>query len=71
MIGKGAIALHVMGAVRARGHMVHAVLVRPSSISQNRNLFVGSVPELIANADLVIECAGHQALAAFGSQVLG
>ncbi|WP_282118669.1 aspartate dehydrogenase [Ruegeria atlantica] len=71
LIGKGAIAQHVMGAVQARGHMVHAVLVRPGSISQNPNLFVGSVPELIAEADLVIECAGHQALAAYGPQVLG
>ncbi len=70
LIGKGAIAQHVSNAIQARGHLVHAVLVRPDSISQNPNLFVGSVQDLIAEADLVIECAGHQALATYGPQLL-
>lgn len=70
LIGKGAIAQHAANAIRARGHLVHAVLVRPDSVQQDPNLFVGSVHELTAQADLVIECAGHQSLATFGPQVL-
>jgi aspartate dehydrogenase len=70
LIGKGAIAQHVSNAMQARGHLVHAVLVRPENISQDPNLFVGSVQDLTTEADLVIECAGHQALAAYGPQVL-
>ncbi|MEX0308023.1 MAG: aspartate dehydrogenase [Ruegeria sp.] len=70
LIGNGAIAHHVANAIKARGHMVQAVLVRPGSNSQTPNLFVESVQSLTNDADLVIDCAGHQALAEYGPQVL-
>lgn len=70
LIGKGAIAQHVLDAIQARGHQVHAVLVRASSVSQDPDLFVSSVKDLTSRADLVIDCAGHHALAEYGPQVL-
>ncbi|EEE37744.1 aspartate dehydrogenase:Homoserine dehydrogenase, NAD-binding [Rhodobacteraceae bacterium KLH11] len=70
LIGKGAITRHVAKAIEARGHQVNAVLVRPGCVSQNPGLFVETVHDLVTGADVVIDCAGHRALAEFGPQVL-
>lgn len=70
LIGNGAIARYVQDAVSKRPHGVEAILVRPERVEESPNLFVGSVPDLPDDLDLVIDCAGHTALAAFGPSVL-
>lgn len=68
LIGKGAIARYVSDALPARGHQVGAILLRPESRPQGME--VASVADLPDDLDLVIDCAGHSALASYGPQVL-
>lgn len=70
LIGNGAIASYVQSALENRPHSVEAVLVRQARVAENPNLFVGSVEEFSDDLDLVIDCAGHAALAAYGPAVL-
>lgn len=70
LIGVGAIANYVCNSLEARPHSVDAILVRPARVSEKPALYVGSVEALPADLDLVIDCAGHAALAAHGPAIL-
>jgi len=70
LIGNGAIAKYVRKAVEQRAHSIDAILLRPERVVENLNLHVGSVQDLPNDLDLVIDCAGHAALAAYGPAVL-
>ena len=70
LIGNGAIASYVKNALAQRAHSIDAVLVRPSRVAENPDLYVGSVQELPSDLDLVIDCAGHAALMAYGPAAL-
>ena len=70
LIGNGAIASYVQGALEQRPHSIDAILVRPARVAENPNLYVGDVRDLSDDLDLVIDCAGHAALAAHGPAVL-
>lgn len=70
LIGNGAIASYIRKELESRPHTVEAVLVRTARISENPSLYVGSVAAFPKDLDLVIDCAGHAALAAHGPDVL-
>ena len=70
LIGNGAIARYVQNAIEQRSHSVDAMLVRRARVPENPKLYVGSVRELPADLDLVIDCAGHTGLTAHGPDVL-
>lgn len=70
LIGNGAISKYVQSALETRPHSIEAILVRPVRMSETSGIFVGSVEELPDDIDLVIDCAGHTALAAHGPLVL-
>lgn len=70
LIGNGAIASYVQRALEHRPHSVDAILVRQARVAENPNVNVGSVQDFPDNLDLVIDCAGHAALAAHGPAVL-
>ncbi|WP_299151738.1 aspartate dehydrogenase [uncultured Tateyamaria sp.] len=69
-IGKGAIARYAWAALKAHGHEIGAVLLRPDHVSSGTSLEVGSVSALPTDLDIVIDCAGHEALATYGPQIL-
>ncbi len=70
IIGTGAIAGHVRGALAATPHTVKAVLVRPERVPEAPGRFVGSAAALPDGLDAVIDCAGHDALRAHGAAIL-
>ncbi|WP_171125489.1 MULTISPECIES: aspartate dehydrogenase [unclassified Ruegeria] len=70
MIGNGAIAQYVSSGLAAREHHLGAVLMRPDRVRQGAGLEIGSVNDLPSGIDLVIDCAGHEALACLGPQIL-
>ncbi len=74
LIGKGAIAGYVRAALEERGHTIGAVLLRPERVpesgAENPGLYVGSVQDLPDDLDLMIDCAGHAALATHGPAIL-
>jgi aspartate dehydrogenase len=70
LIGKGAIANYVCDALEKRGHDVGAILMRPERLAENPTLYVGAVSQLPDDLDLMIDCAGHGALAAYGPDIL-
>ncbi len=70
LIGKGAIARYVMSALEGRGHSLAAILLRPERVTPDMTLEVGAVEDLPAELDLVIDCAGHAALAEHGPHIL-
>lgn len=70
LIGNGAIANYVRHAVRPLDHSIDVILTRQSRVAENLALHVGSVEELPSDLDLVIDCAGHTALATYGPAVL-
>jgi len=59
IIGQGAIGRYVCDHARERGHVVRAVLVRPVRLQD--------IPD---NVELMIDCAGHQALKSYGPDIL-
>ena len=65
LIGKGAIARYVEDALVSRGHELGAILARPGKAINA--LEVATLPD---DLDLVIECAGHEALRTHGPQIL-
>lgn len=69
MIGKGAIARYVMSGLSARGHHLGAVIVRTGTGSAGVPE-VASAADVPDDTDIVIDCAGHQALAAHGPEIL-
>ncbi|MCJ1901705.1 aspartate dehydrogenase [Paracoccus versutus] len=80
LIGQGAIAQYVSERLAAEGHPVTAYLLRPERAREMRAahgglkgvgpVFVSSVAELPADLDLVVDCAGHQALREYGAGIL-
>lgn len=70
LIGKGAIAGYVRAALEERGHTIGAVLLRPQRVAENPAQNVGAVQDLPGDLDLMIDCAGHVALAAHGPAIL-
>lgn len=70
LIGKGAIAGYVRVALEQRGHDIGAILLRPESLPDNSGLYVGSTDDLPGNLNLMIDCAGHAALASYGPSIL-
>lgn len=70
LIGKGAIAQFVCDAAKLRGHVTGSILVRPEALAENPELYIGSLNDLPEDTDIVIDCAGHQALAEHGPDIL-
>lgn len=70
LIGKGAIARYVEDALASNGHELGAVLLRPEKVADGAVLEVGSVEALPRDLDLMIDCAGHEALRTHGPQIL-
>ncbi len=70
LIGQGAIARYVADALSPSSHEVVAVLLRPERARANVPLEFGSVDALPADIDVMIDCAGHSALAAYGPPLL-
>ena len=70
LIGNGAIASYVQDALQSRPHSIEAILAREARVAQNPNLYVGSVAAFPKGLELIIDCAGHAALAAHGRAVL-
>lgn len=70
LIGNGAIAGFVRKTLDRDAHDLAAVLVRPARVAENPDLYVGTVADLPDELDVVIDCAGHAALAAHGPAVL-
>lgn len=73
LIGRGAIASYAAQQLKDQGHEVVATIVRPERLSAatpDAGLLVSSVADLPKDVEQVIECAGHQALAQFGPDVL-
>lgn len=68
LIGQGAIARYVTDALSPGVHDVVAVLLRPERV--RAPLEFGSVDALPADIDVMIDCAGHTALAAYGPPLL-
>lgn len=70
LIGRGAIARYVSQALGTRGHDLGAILLRPERLRSAAELEVSTVEMLPADLDLMIDCAGHEALATYGPQIL-
>ena len=71
LIGNGAIAQHVQKYIAGSGHDLGAILMREG----RRNLysnprFVFSTNDLPEDIDLMVDCAGHAALATYGLDIL-
>jgi aspartate dehydrogenase len=73
IIGEGAIGRYVAGTLERRGIGPHVVLTRPCYLeetSKDTVLHVGSAKDLPEETDLMVECAGHAALAEHGCAIL-
>ena len=71
VIGDGAIARHLGAHIASSGHTLGAILLRPERRAENSGeKYFFSVKDLPANLDLVIDCAGHAALAANAEAIL-
>ena len=71
VIGNGAIARHLGAHIGSSDHTLGAILLRPERRRENPGEgHFYSVEDLPANLDLVIDCAGHTALAANAAQIL-
>ncbi len=73
IIGEGAIGRYVRDKLVDRGHEIGAIVVRSECLESRAGgeiQYVASVTNLPADIDHVIDCAGHQALAAYGPDIL-
>lgn len=78
LIGNGAIAGYVREALGERGHRVRALVLRAERLGGEAGedgapgapLRVGSVADLPAGIELIVDCAGHSGLAAHGPDAL-
>ncbi|MEO0402909.1 MAG: aspartate dehydrogenase [Pseudomonadota bacterium] len=70
LIGNGAIARCVMGAIEGQGHRVSAILLRPERVAVQTPPQISAVADIPAAIDLMIDCAGHSALAHYGPAIL-
>jgi aspartate dehydrogenase len=72
LIGNGAIAGYLQDALRKADINVRAILVRPERLDADSPTppLIAAVADLPDNVDLVIDCAGHAALHAYGADIL-
>ena len=75
IIGTGAIGSFVLRELTQRGLALRALLVRPSRVAEMTErhpemVCVSTVSDLPDNVDLIIDCAGQQALKDYGSDIL-
>ncbi len=70
LIGRGAIAQYARAGLDARGDEVATILVRPERVAENPKLHVARVADLPGDLDLMIDCAGHEALVQYGAEIL-
>ena len=74
MIGNGAIAHYARAQLDLRGHHLAALLLRPERVvvmaAQNGVAVVSDPSDLPGDLDVVLDCAGHQALAQYGPDIL-
>lgn len=75
IIGQGAIGRYVREKLVERGHEIVALIVRPERLPErpvdsSGMLYVSSVDDLPEDIEHVIDCAGHEALAKFGRDIL-
>ncbi|WP_425043377.1 aspartate dehydrogenase [Primorskyibacter sp. S87] len=76
LIGNGAIARYVMGALEDTGHEIGSLLLRPERVAElaaegsSIPSMVSSVSAIPSDLDLIVECAGHQALRQYGAEIL-
>lgn len=70
LIGKGAIAQYVSMGLEDREHDLAAILVRPGRVTPGKVPEVEVVEDLPADLDLMIDCAGHEALATHAPRIL-
>lgn len=71
LIGQGAIGRYVSEQMRARGLAPHAILVRSdASLDAEGPPRVTHAAALPADTDLMVDCAGHAALAEHGPAIL-
>jgi len=73
IIGEGAIGRYVAGILYERSLGPHVIVTRSCHLeetSADRILHVGSVADLPPDITLIVECAGHAALAEHGCAVL-
>ncbi|MBT8459185.1 MAG: aspartate dehydrogenase [Boseongicola sp.] len=66
LIGSGAIASYVRTQLNEAGHLIAATVVRPGKESNSHPPAVSSVSNLPDHVDLLIACAGHEALRSHG-----
>lgn len=70
LIGQGAIARYVQNALTQSAYEVVAFLLRPERARADALLEFGSVDALPSDIDVMIDCAGHSALTAYGPALL-
>lgn len=73
IIGEGAIGRYVADILHTRGLGPHVVLTRPCHLVETSGdavLHVGSAIDLPQETNLMVECAGHAALAEHGCAIL-
>ena len=70
IIGEGAIAGYVGAHLEETGAALRAVLVRPARLDGAGAPRVASVADLPEGLDLMVDCAGHAALAEHGPAIL-
>lgn len=71
LIGHGAIAQYVLRYLDDSAHDLAAILLRPERQAQaGSGPYVYCVEDLPDTLDLVVDCAGHAALATYGAPIL-
>lgn len=75
IIGEGAIGRYVRDRLVEKGHEIGAILVRPERLEAriaeaNGTHYVSTVCDLPADMDLMLDCAGHEALRTLGPDIL-
>lgn len=70
LIGNGAIARYVTAALDTRPHVLAALLLRPGRAAPGDAPAFATVADLPRDLDLMIDCAGHSALAEHGQRIL-
>ncbi len=70
LIGSGAIASYVRAHLASAGLPVAAIIVRPGKESNDETPAVSSVADLPKGIDMLIDCAGHEALRTHGIEAL-
>ena len=75
IIGAGAIGSYVRDRALERGHVIQALLMRTDKLEQaaaelDGTLCVDAVADLPDDIEHMIDCAGHEALLAYGPDIL-